>query len=753
MSKRKEIKKFAVRNKAPFLLILISLLCLSVNVFAQKTRIQAEYSVSLRELPREVYKRAGQFVEDMRYDTVADKWRDARISDRVIELYRPDIDGIAFYEFNIVNPAGETIGFVTVSNGEHEQPIANWSDKNNSPVAQLLQEVERQGLIPTRIYKLADLSYVVEDQYGKMAASTKDLPLKIVGQQREWLDKPVEPASIQSTTSASDNADNDNIPEQTIISNGDTKEKFGLEEWGSWEELKANYRETYAVINEAIRREAAADWQVERALAENGEGFFADEVGIFPTLSNDARDIKVIKGDTGAFKAEILQREGTSPAIKVTALRAADQEMPVEISVVYGGETDTIKFTVLPERYRELIGTNTGVVKNKILKTPFDQTEQSENLKWYGFGTGPWGPWYTSWAAHHNDQRLYDQINAHTGVNTSNCYSGCGATAWAMLFGWGDHRAWEQDPTWVGRSGLYRENGGYGADAHAPLYQDAGVNNMMWEIRNHIGTFCAFGSGATLPSTMWKASYYLSGRTYTTLSTNYNIFGFGLPWLRDQARDSIVNRDVPAIIGTGFLSHYPLAYGYQERSRKINLGFWQATDYDRQFYVNMGWGGSSNQWVAAHTWFVGQIYPNWATETKQLIAKHSNKCLDVNGGSGGDGANVHQWSCHGGNNQKWRLEPVKTLGNYYRILAHHSGKALDVSGISTATGANVHQWEWWMGNNQLWELIPKGNGYYMLKARHSGKCLDVSGVSTANGANVYQWDCHGGDNQLWKIVP
>lgn len=754
MSDKTILKKKIIKNHAGFLLFLSFSVFLTVNGLAQKKAAQTDYSLSLGEVSRGVFKRAGQFLEDMRYDTAASNWKNASLGKRVYALYRPDIEDVAYYEFPIFNAEGQNIGFITVSNGQHEQPIANWSDKNNSQVERLLREVAAQDLTAAKIYKLSDMAYVIEDEEGKMIARTQDLPVKITGQQMDWLDLDIEPATIQSYAEGGEtNTDDGGIPEQTVVSKGETDERFGIEEWQSWEELKEGYRDTYAVINEAIRRESAPDWRVERALEEYGEGFFADEVGIFPTLSNDVRKITILRGDAESLRAEVLQREGASPAIKIMVSRASEGEMPVEVRVDYAEESDIIKFTILPDRYREFMGAKSGVVRNKTLENSFGESPMSEQIKWYGFGTGPWGPWYTSWAAHHNDQRLYDQIPKNTGVNGSNCWSGCGATAWAMLFGWGDHRAREQDPTWLGRFGLYRENGGYGVDAHAPLFQDNGVNNMMWEIRNDINTFCLFGNGATLPSTMWKASYYLSGRTYASISTNYNIFGFSLPWLRNAARDSIINRDAPVIIGTGFLSHYPLAYGYQERSRKINLGFWQVTDYDRQFYVNMGWGGSSNQWVAAHTWFVGQLYPNWTTGTRQLIAKHSNKCLDVNGAASGDGANVHQWGCHGGNNQKWRLEPVFTTGNYYRILAHHSGKALDVWGISTANGANVHQWEWWMGNNQLWELIPRGNNYFMIRARHSNRCLDVSGAGTGNGANVQQWDCHGGDNQLWRIVP
>lgn len=36
---------------------------------------------------------------------------------------------------------------------------------------------------------------------------------------------------------------------------------------------------------------------------------------------------------------------------------------------------------------------------------------------------------------------------------------------------------------------------------------------------------------------------------------------------------------------------------------------WNETVYDRFFYVNQGWGGAGNDWVAASTWFAGEIHP------------------------------------------------------------------------------------------------------------------------------------------------
>ncbi|MBM7770271.1 hypothetical protein JOD54_000475 [Actinokineospora baliensis] len=135
----------------------------------------------------------------------------------------------------------------------------------------------------------------------------------------------------------------------------------------------------------------------------------------------------------------------------------------------------------------------------------------------------------------------------------------------------------------------------------------------------------------------------------------------------------------------------------------------------------------------------------------ELKPLSSDKCLDVDGGSLEDGANVIQWSCHGGTNQLWQLVLVES-NDIYQISSAASGKCLDVDGASTDDGANVIQWECHGDLNQQWRLIAGPGSTYELQAVHSGKCLDITGGDTEDGANVIQWECHGGDNQQWSVT-
>ena len=133
------------------------------------------------------------------------------------------------------------------------------------------------------------------------------------------------------------------------------------------------------------------------------------------------------------------------------------------------------------------------------------------------------------------------------------CAVGCGPVAWTMLFCWADRQAGLGNAYSAPRNGLYRQNGGYGADALAPVYQTAAWR--MWSERSTgtSGHSVMFGSGATWPWSMADAWRYLPGRSYTSLRAGWNSIGWSQDWIRDRARDSIKYRATPAVIGTGWL--------------------------------------------------------------------------------------------------------------------------------------------------------------------------------------------------------
>ena len=181
-----------------------------------------------------------------------------------------------------------------------------------------------------------------------------------------------------------------------------------------------------------------------------------------------------------------------------------------------------------------------------------------------------------------------------------------------MLFGWADRQAATGNAYWAPRTGIYRQNGGRGADAVAPLEQDARREQHDHRAPQRRAHVLRVRLRCHAPWDMPGAWQYLNGRTGAWLRADWDSSD---RWdgLRDRAIDSIVNRHTPAVIGTGWLSHYPLAFGYAWQQRTVRHCFiwcWDDTVTDRCFYVNHGWGGGgAGEWIDASTWFAGQLYP------------------------------------------------------------------------------------------------------------------------------------------------
>lgn len=558
--------------------------------------------ILLEKLPLDVHRRAVQLLEDVRGTESAPTWKDAVLGPEAMPLYRPDVLGVAYYEFRVLAGGKEPVGYIIASTGDHDYPIAHWNFEGLSLTEELARKAE--GREVAAFYKLDSLSYAAEGTKGELLATLGQLPPRVVGQDPAWLDKPVEPtdATWVPDLQVEDDSKAGDVKGSLVIKGPTKAAPIELAKWSSWDELKAGYTESFATLAESLRRQAAEEWETEALVLKSGEGLVMKKPHELALLYPDVT-IDLYGEGADLVRAEQVE---TTPGQKVLVLTAvgatAGKELPLQVQLKYGnGQGETLSFVVLSP---EDVGTQVSGAS----------APGGSEVHWTQVGPmGPWSSWYTFYAGTHSDQRLYNQMSAGSSPNTSSCYSGCGGTAWAMLFGWGDYQAAVGNPSWWHRTGLYRQNGGYGADAVAPTYMDTGVRNMTWEIRNRIGTFCISGSGATFPWDMGQASGYLVNRTGASLSTHYNVVGIHEARLRDKARDSIVNRKVPAIIGTGWLQHYPLAYGYRWRSRTVRKCFifcWNETEYQREFYVNQGWGGGGNGWVSAGTWFAGQLYAN-----------------------------------------------------------------------------------------------------------------------------------------------
>lgn len=133
-----------------------------------------------------------------------------------------------------------------------------------------------------------------------------------------------------------------------------------------------------------------------------------------------------------------------------------------------------------------------------------------------------------------------------------------------------------------------------------------------------------------------------------------------------------------------------------------------------------------------------------------LKARHSGKCMEVAGWSKNQGANVIQWSCHGGNNQRWKK--LDGGAGYWLLQNVNSGLCMSIDQAVTGTGGNVVQRPCDGRENQ--RIMPNNlfDNVHQFAFRHSGICIDVGGHGKNDGANIIQWNCTANPNQRFALI-
>lgn len=189
----------------------------------------------------------------------------------------------------------------------------------------------------------------------------------------------------------------------------------------------------------------------------------------------------------------------------------------------------------------------------------------------------------------------YKQLRPNEAPNDSSCASGCGATAWAMIFGWASLQAASNDGD-SAFAGLFRTGSdASGAVVKAPRSMNSDVGNLSWTLRKEMGTFCAGDQGATPTWGMNNVKGFARSRAPgVKIESTGNALMINDNGLRNAVVDALCDGR-PSIIGIGTLfrgdGHYPVAKAYK----------------DGMFELDMGWGGNGNGWYKATTWFVGNV--------------------------------------------------------------------------------------------------------------------------------------------------
>jgi hypothetical protein len=148
---------------------------------------------------------------------------------------------------------------------------------------------------------------------------------------------------------------------------------------------------------------------------------------------------------------------------------------------------------------------------------------------------------------------------------------------------------------------------------------------------------------------------------------------------------------------------------------------------------------------------LGVVYAPQVSKTSsvsyvQIINRRSGQCLDINNATMAAGTNVQQWTCNGGNGQKWHYDTVTGLIRSQK----DSRYCLDNSG-SYDNGANLVIWPCTGNANQRFSY-DSATGRLGIRS-YPTQALDVVNQSTLAGANVQTWSWWGGDGQQWNLTP
>ncbi|TKK91023.1 GDSL family lipase [Herbidospora galbida] len=191
-----------------------------------------------------------------------------------------------------------------------------------------------------------------------------------------------------------------------------------------------------------------------------------------------------------------------------------------------------------------------------------------------------------------------------------------------------------------------------------------------------------------------------------------------------NARIQTFNAAIPGIVA----SKGPLTHLVDQ-----NTGFTTADLADGLHPNQTGYDKMAARWMTAL-----QAHPaSLVSTTVNLANGSSNRCMDVNGASQAQGAQIITWDCHTNPNQRW----TPTAAGEYRI--YNGTRCLDVNGNGAANGTKIQIWP--CNGTPAQRFTHNANG--SITAAGSGKCLHSTG--TGNGALVELRDCNGTTAQRW----
>lgn len=266
----------------------------------------------------------------------------ASLADNVTPLYRPDVEGIAYYEFAL--ESGTRKGFVVVSAGSHDFPSSHWS-LGRAPISdELLERAKKSGKKVARIYKLDALGYLAEDETGEEAARSGELPVPVDAGAAE--SRIIEEVAVPSTSEPDEKGGRK--AKHEIKKNGEKPNVKVRHEVNSWKALKKDYKKFFDAPLGQLRKRAAKAWEIEDLAEKHGEGIVVGEPFRVALLEPGAKF--ETSGDGAALtKIRLIEYGAGASALELLAQgvpKAGGADIVLQLSYP-SGLAETLKFFIV----------------------------------------------------------------------------------------------------------------------------------------------------------------------------------------------------------------------------------------------------------------------------------------------------------------------------------------------------------------------------------------------------------------------
>ncbi|MCA2213467.1 RICIN domain-containing protein [Jidongwangia harbinensis] len=128
----------------------------------------------------------------------------------------------------------------------------------------------------------------------------------------------------------------------------------------------------------------------------------------------------------------------------------------------------------------------------------------------------------------------------------------------------------------------------------------------------------------------------------------------------------------------------------------------------------------------------------------QIKAAHSRLCLNVDHDRQENGVPIFQYTCvDAAPNDKWRVRPIGTAGDYHIFVSNSSRRCMHVSQALKVDNTPIIQYGCVdTAKQNLWRFVPvPGRPTFRIVSADSGKCLAIKGGGIQNEAPLVIFTC------------